>query len=110
MTDTQIGDAQRTETRSATTQKPILIVFSSQIDGHSRRVEGYLAQVLQRRRNHETFSVRYVANEERPDLLERFRIEETPTLVVLQDRRVRGRLARPRGCEEIQTFLAPWLR
>jgi hypothetical protein len=43
-------------------QKPILIVFSSHLDGHSRRVEGYLAQVLQRRRNHETFSVRYVAN------------------------------------------------
>jgi thioredoxin-like negative regulator of GroEL len=110
MTDTQIREPQSPETQTATRQKPILIVFSSQIDGHSRRVEGYLAQVLQRRRNHETFSVRYVANEERPDLLERFRIEETPTLVVLEDRRVRGRLARPRGCEEIQTFLAPWLR
>lgn len=102
MTDTQAATPQA--------QKPILIVFSSQLDGHSRRVEGYLAQVLQRRRNHQTFSVRYVANEERPDLLERFRIEETPTLVVLVDKRVRGRLARPRGCEEIQTFLSPWLR
>jgi thioredoxin-like negative regulator of GroEL len=102
MTDTQAAPVQG--------QKPILIVFSSQYDGHSRRVEGYLAQVLQRRRNHETFSVRYVANEERPDLLERFRVEETPTLVVVVEKRVRGRLARPRGCEEIQTFLAPWLR
>ena len=102
MTDTQ--EAIRQE------QKPILIVFSSNLDGHCRRVEGFLAQVLQRRRNHETFSVRYVANEERPDLLARFRVEETPTLVVLVDKRVRGRLARPRGCEEIQTFLSPWLR
>jgi thioredoxin-like negative regulator of GroEL len=114
VTDTQSSERQSsgrqgTETQTVT-QKPILIVFSSQVDGHSRRVEGYLAQVLQRRRNHETFSVRYVANEQRPDLLERFRIEETPTLVVLVDRRVRGRLARPRGCEEIQAFLAPWLR
>src|SRR3954452_13071067 len=103
-------DTQTPETTTRTTQQPILIVFSSQVDGHSRRVEGYLAQVLQRRRDHERFSVRYGANEERPDLLERFRVEETPTLVVLVDRRVRGRLARPRGCEEIQTFLAPWLR
>lgn len=102
MTDTQEATRQQ--------QKPILIVFASNLDGHSRRVEGYLAQVLQRRRNHETFSVRYVANEERPDLLTRFRVEETPTLVVLVDKRVRGRLARPRGCEEIQTFLSPWLR
>jgi hypothetical protein len=66
--------------------------------------------VLQRRRNHETFSVRYVAQEERPDLLSRFRIEQTPTLLVVEEKRVRGRLAQPRGCEEIQTFLAPWLK
>jgi hypothetical protein len=66
--------------------------------------------VLQRRRNHETFRVRYVAREERPDLLERFRIEQTPTLLVVESKRVRGRLAQPRGCEEIQTFLAPWLK
>ena len=51
-----------------------------------------------------------MAREERPDLLERFRIEKTPTIVVVAEKRVRGRLAEPRGCEEIQTFLAPWLR
>lgn len=66
--------------------------------------------MLQRRRNHQTFAVRYVAREERPDLLEKFRIRETPTIVVVEDRRVRGRLPQPRGCEEIQLFLAPWLR
>jgi hypothetical protein len=66
--------------------------------------------VLQRRRNHETFKVRYVAREERPDLLERFRVEKTPTIVVVDGKRVRARLSQPRGCEEIQTFLAPWLR
>jgi thioredoxin-like negative regulator of GroEL len=91
-------------------RKPTLIFFSSTTEGRSRRAEGFLAQVLQRRRNHETFSVRYVAREERPDLLDRFRVEATPTIVVVEDKRVRGRLAQPRGCEEIQTFLAPWLR
>jgi hypothetical protein len=54
--------------------------------------------------------VRYVAREERPDLLEKFRIGETPSLVVLEGKRVRGRLAQPRGCDDIQVFLAPWLR
>jgi hypothetical protein len=54
--------------------------------------------------------VRVVAREERPDLLERFRIEVTPTLVVVQEKRVRGRLPQPRGCEDIQTFLSPWLK
>lgn len=64
--------------------KPTLIFFSSSTEGRSRRAEGHLAQVLQRRQNHNTFLV--------------------------QDRRVRGRLVLPRGCGEIQTFLAPWLR
>ena len=41
-----------------------------------RRVEGFLAQVLQRRRNHETFKLYRVAQEERPDLVERFEIDD----------------------------------
>jgi len=96
------------DTRQAT--KPILIVFTSTTEGRSRRAEGFLAQVLQRRQNHRTFNVRYVAREERPDLLERFRVADTPTIVVVEEKRVRGRLVQPRGCEDIQTFLAPWLR
>ena len=51
-----------------------------------RRVEGFLAQVLQRRRNHDTFKVCCVAEEERPDLLERFKIETVPTLVVVENK------------------------
>jgi hypothetical protein len=90
--------------------RPTLIFFHSSREGSSRRVEGYLAQVLQRRRNHHTFSVRYVVREERPDLLERFRVDRTPTLVVVDENHVRGRLAQPRGSEAIQLFLAPWLR
>jgi thioredoxin-like negative regulator of GroEL len=90
-------------------EKPILIVFTSDRNGKCRRAEGFLAQVLQRRRNHETFNVRFVAQEERPDLLERFRIDVTPTFVVVDSKKVRGKLVEPRGCTEIQRFLAPWL-
>ncbi len=93
-----------------TLARPTLILFTSTREGRSRRAEGFLAQVLQRRRNHETFSIRYVAREERPDLLAKFRVDQTPTIVVVEEKRVRGRLSQPRGCEEIQTFLAPWLR
>jgi thioredoxin-like negative regulator of GroEL len=90
--------------------RPLLVFFTSSRDGRCRRAEGFLAQVLQRRRNHETFAVRYVPQEDRPDLLERFRIGRTPTLMVVDGKVVRGKLVEPRGCEEIQTFLAPWLR
>ncbi|MGZ4421007.1 MAG: thioredoxin family protein [Gaiellaceae bacterium] len=88
---------------------PRLVFFHSPLSGNCRRVEGFLAQVLQRRRNHGTFNVVRVAEEERPDLLERFRIETVPTLVVVEHKAVKGRLERPRGCREIEGFLAPWL-
>jgi thioredoxin-like negative regulator of GroEL len=88
---------------------PRLVFFHSALSGNCRRVEGFLAQVLQRRRNHRTFNVVRVAEEERPDLLERFRIETVPTLVVVEHKAVKGRLERPRGCREIEGFLAPWL-
>src|SRR5215213_109219 len=90
-------------------QQPRLVFFHSSVSGHCRRVEGFLAQVLQRRRNHGTFTVLHVAEEERPDLIERFRIERLPTLVVVEGKSVAGRLERPRGCRDIEGFLAPWL-
>ena len=92
------------------TARPLLLFFYSDRSGRCRRAEGFLAQVLQRRQNHETFRVHRVSGEERGDLLDRFRIDRLPTLVVVDEKAVRGRLVEPRGCEEIQTFLAPWLR
>jgi len=65
--------------------------------------------VLQRRRNHDTFRFYAVAQEQRPDLIEKFRIAELPTLVVLEGKTVRGRLEGAAGCRQIETFLAPWL-
>jgi thioredoxin-like negative regulator of GroEL len=89
--------------------KPRLVFFHSSFSGQCRRVEGFLAQVLQRRRNHATFTLYRVAKEERPDLVERFEVEDMPTLVVVEGHKVQGRLARPRGCRDIEAFLAPWL-
>lgn len=89
--------------------KPGLVFFHSQRSGRSRRVEAYLAQVLQRRHNHDTFKVYSVAQEERPDLLDRFGIALTPTLVVVQEKLVRARLETPRSSREISSFLSPWL-
>ena len=89
--------------------KPGLVFFHSTQSGSCRRAEGFLAQVLQRRRNHETFKLYRVAQEERPDLLQRFEVETLPTLVVVEGKHVRARLEKPRGCRDIEAFLAPWL-
>jgi thioredoxin-like negative regulator of GroEL len=90
-------------------EPPRLVFFHSTLSGHCRRVEGFLAQVLQRRGNHGTFRVLRVAEEERPDLLQRFKVDSVPTLVVVEGKSVAGRLTQPRGCREIEGFLAPWL-
>ena len=90
--------------------QPRLIFFTSAVSGQCRRVEGFLAQVLQRRRNHGTFRVVSVRAEERPDLMTRFGVTHLPTLVVVTDREVRARLERPRGCKEIERLLSPWLQ
>src|SRR2546423_5978760 len=90
-------------------RQPRLVFFHSSVSGNCRRVEGFLAQVLQRRQNHGTFKLYSVAREERPDLVERFGIETFPTLVVVEGKRVQARLERPRGCRDIEAFLAPWL-
>jgi len=37
------------------TERPRLVFFCSKASGRSRRVEGYLSQVLQRRGNHDSF-------------------------------------------------------
>jgi thioredoxin-like negative regulator of GroEL len=79
------------------------------VSGSCRRVEGFIAQVLQRRRNHGTFRMYTVDGQQRPDLVERFEVAALPTLVVVENKTVRARLERPRGCREIEGFLAPWL-
>jgi thioredoxin-like negative regulator of GroEL len=91
------------------TAKPMLVFCYSDLSGRCRRAEGFLAQVLQRRRNHATFQLHRLDAQARPDLAERFRITTLPTLLVVVDKRVRGRLEDPRGCREIAAFLEPWL-
>lgn len=93
-----------------TASKPLLLFFYSSTDGLSRRVEGYIAQVLQRRKNHQTFELRRIDARERPDLAKRFGVEALPTLVVVSENRVQARLERPRGANQISEALAHWLQ
>ena len=90
--------------------RPGLIFFYSKRSGRCRRVDGYLAQVLQRRHNHGTFDLFRVETDERPDLLRLLRVENVPAFLVVEQKRVSARLEDPRGCREIEEFLQPWLR
>lgn len=90
--------------------KPKLVFFYSPLSGRCRRAEGFLAQVLQRRQNHDTFDLVRVSVEDRPDLAQRFGIQTLPTLCVVEGRRLRKRIPAPRGCRELERELARWLR
>src|SRR6266516_2686832 len=86
-----------------------LAFFYSPRSGRSRRTEGFLAQVLQHRHNHHTFQLLRVDIDKRPDLATRFRVTETPTLLVIEDNRIRARRSEPTGCRQITELLSPWL-
>jgi Thioredoxin len=90
--------------------EPTLRFFYSPRSGPSRRVEAFLAQVLQRRQNHRAISFQRVNCDDHPDLAERFAVTKLPTLIVVDRHKVRGRLESPRGCREIEQFLEPWLK
>jgi thioredoxin-like negative regulator of GroEL len=90
-------------------QRPRLVFFYSPLSGRCRRVEGFIAQVLQRRRNHDTFDLVRVSVDRRPDLAEKFGIEQVPTVCVVENRKLRRRIVAPRGCRELEKELEPWL-
>ena len=101
--------ARRGDGLETTPERPHLLFFYSPTSGNSRRTEGFLAQVLQRRRNHQAFQLLRIDADRHPQLVERFKVAAVPALVVVENKRVRARLDRPRGCAEISHTLAPWL-
>lgn len=90
--------------------RPRLIFFYSTTSGPSRRAEGYLAQVLQRRHNHDTFNLTRVSIDRHPELAQRFRVDAVPTILVVQDRKVKHRIVRPSGPRMLAAEMRPWLR
>ena len=90
--------------------RPILIFFGSPTSGPSRRMEAFVDQVLQARRNHETFRRRKVDIDQQPDLAERFGVSRAPTIVVVDGARVARRIEGRIGVQELRDQLADWLR
>jgi Thioredoxin len=90
--------------------RPRLVFFYSPRSGRCRRIEGFVAQVLQRRQNHDTFDLVRVSVDRRPDLAEKFRVDDVPTICVVEGRSLRRTIVAPRGCRELERELEPWLR
>jgi thioredoxin-like negative regulator of GroEL len=87
-----------------------LVFFYSPTSGQCRRTEAHLAQTLQRRQSRSRFEVLRVNVVKRPELAERFRVDVVPTLVVIDGRRVVGRIVSPDTALGLARSLEPWLR
>lgn len=91
------------------TSVPLLLLFADYTSGQSRRMDGFVAHVLQRRHNHGSFRYRIVLREQRPDLFERFHVDTSPTLVVVDEGKVQARLVGYHRPGAVEDLLAPWL-
>ena len=70
--------------------RPLLVFFFSERSGPARRMDSLLAHL--ERKERDRMRLRRVDVDQRPDLAERFRISEVPTLALVKDRRVVARL------------------
>jgi thioredoxin-like negative regulator of GroEL len=107
---TTVGGAAQEAVHTARAARPQLVFFFSPTSGRSRRIEGFLAQVLQRRQNHDTFEIVRVDLSERADVAERLLVTGTAELIVFEQGCIRGRLVEPRGIAPIEELLSPWLK
>ena len=78
--------------------RPLLVFFANERSGPARRMESLLAHVARKER--ERLRVTRVDVDARPDLADRFDVNEVPTLVLVKDRkavaRIDGRTSAPK--------------
>lgn len=69
---------------------PMLVFFTRSTSGPARRMESLLAHVA--RKDRDRLRVRRVDADEHPELLEKFAVDEVPSLVLVIEQRIVARL------------------
>src|SRR5262249_54407774 len=82
---------------------PMLLFFTRSTSGPARRMESLLAHVARKER--ERLRVRRVDSDEHPELLEKFAVEEVPSLVLVVEHRVVARLDGRANMPQIEQLL-----
>ena len=85
----------------------MLVFFSNPRSGPARRMESLVAHVARKERAR--LRVRHVDTDKQPELADRFRITTVPTLALVKDRRVVGRLEGRVSAPRIEEMLEPHL-
>jgi thioredoxin 1 len=87
--------------------RPLLVFFSNPRSGPARRMESLVAHVARKERAR--LRVTHVDTDQQPELADRFRITTVPTLALVKDKRVVGRLEGRVSAPRIEEMLEPHL-
>jgi len=85
----------------------LLVFFFNARSGPARRMESLVAHVARKERAR--LRVRNVDTDQQPELVDRFRITTVPTLALVVDKRVVGRLEGRVSAPRIEELLEPHL-
>jgi thioredoxin-like negative regulator of GroEL len=87
--------------------RPLLVFFTSRRSGPARRMESLLAHIARKERDR--LRVSKVDVDERPELAERFRVEQVPSLALVIEKRVVSRIDGRATAPRIESMLEPHL-
>ncbi len=87
--------------------RPLLVFFTSTRSGPARRMESLLAHLARKERTR--LRISKIDVDDHPEWVERLKVSEIPTLVLVKDRkpveRLEGRVSAP----QIERMIAPYL-
>jgi thioredoxin-like negative regulator of GroEL len=89
-------------------RRPLLVFFTSRTSGPARRMESLLAHVARKERD--KLRVRRVDVDERPDIAEKFKIDEVPSLALVKGKKVVARLRGRSTAPAIESLLDDHVR
>ena len=84
--------------------KPLLVFFTSERSGPARRMESLLAHLARKERTR--VRVMRVEVDDQPELAQRFRVTDVPTLVLVNGKRVVDRLEGRASAPKIEAMLS----
>ena len=87
--------------------RPLLVFFTHARSGPARRMESLLAHIARKERDR--LRVTRVDIDHRPDLAERFDVDDVPTLVLVKDKHTVARLDGRASAPRIEEMLEPHL-
>ena len=84
-------------------ERPLLVFFTSHRSGPARRMESLLAHIARKERDR--LRVSKVDVDDRPEVAERFRVSQVPSLALIVERRVVSRLEGRATAPRIESML-----